>query len=104
MAGEIFISYRRADQDKARLLHAAGQMLGVLDEVVVEEQLMLMTDANGFVSQIHNRMPALLDDGQLEEYLAGDIRDFPPPEMALAVADAVNPLKKKRGEEQGELF
>jgi hypothetical protein len=33
-----------------RLLHAAGQMLRVLDEVVVEEQLMLMTDADGFAS------------------------------------------------------
>jgi hypothetical protein len=33
-----------------RLLHAAGQMLGVLDEVVIEEQLMLMPDADGFVS------------------------------------------------------
>ena len=29
MAGEIFISYRRADQDKARLLHALLKQRGV---------------------------------------------------------------------------
>ncbi len=65
---------------------------------------MIMTDANDFVLKIHDRMPALLHEGAMDEYLAGRMKRFPPAEVALRVADAANPLKKKRNEEQRELF
>jgi len=65
---------------------------------------MIMTDSNAFVSKIHDRMPALLHEEQLEEYLAGGIQRFHPAEVELKVADAVNPLKKKPPLVQDELF
>jgi putative SOS response-associated peptidase YedK len=65
---------------------------------------MIMTDANAFVSKIHNRMPALLGEEELEAYLSGLIVRPAPAELALAVCDAANPLKKKPTAIQQELF
>ena len=65
---------------------------------------MIMTDANDFVSKIHDRMPVLLPDGELDNYLASGSMIFAPSEVELAVVATANPLKKRRGGEQGELF
>ena len=65
---------------------------------------MLMTDANSFVAKIHDRMPVLLPDGALDNYLASGSISFTSSEVELAVVATANPLKKMRGGEQGELF
>ena len=65
---------------------------------------MIMTEANPFVSKIHHRMPLLLDDEALDDYLADGVRNFVTAGMPLAVAATANPLKKNLGNQQGELF
>lgn len=65
---------------------------------------MIMTDANAFVSSVHNRMPMLLDEDALDDYLADGIRSFAPAAVPLAVAATANPLKKRSQNAQGELF
>ena len=63
---------------------------------------MITTKANALVAPIHDRMPAVLQDAQLPDYLAGKIKTFAPADDLLQVADAANPLTKKPA--QGELF
>lgn len=65
---------------------------------------MIMTDANAFVSRIHDRMPALLLEEELDDYLMGSIGKFRPAEVELEVMDAENPLKKKAEDGQLDLF
>lgn len=65
---------------------------------------MIMTDANPFVSTIHDRMPALLHLQELEPYLAEPPVAFAPSTVDLQVADAANPLKRNAGPMQQELF
>jgi len=67
---------------------------------------MFTTDANAFMTPIHDRMPALLDDEQLQTYLEGSATIFHPDEELLNVqSDAPNPLKKPSPPDpQGTLF
>lgn len=68
---------------------------------------MITTEPNSLAAPIHDRMPAVLTDSELEPYLAGEIRNFRPPSEMLEVRDAPNPLVKRqpsRREEQTFLF
>jgi putative SOS response-associated peptidase YedK len=66
---------------------------------------MITTAANSFVAPIHDRMPAVLEDGEARDYLAGGKNTFAPLPGSLRVEDAINPLVKRKGTaEQGELF
>jgi putative SOS response-associated peptidase YedK len=65
---------------------------------------MIMTDSNGFVSAIHDRMPALLRDGETEIYLSGGPGGISPAAVELAVRVVASPLKRKPAEIQGDLF
>jgi len=66
---------------------------------------MITTEANSFVASIHDRMPAVLEESEAREYLAGRKNTFAPAPESLRVADAVNPLlKRKEPPVQGELF
>jgi putative SOS response-associated peptidase YedK len=65
---------------------------------------MIMMNSNGFVSAIHDRMPALLRDGETEIYLSGGISVFSPAAVELAVRAVASPLKRKPAEIQGDLF
>jgi len=66
---------------------------------------MITTAANSKMEPIHHRMPAILSPQEAEAYLVGDMRTFSPPPEAIQVADATNPLvKKKPPSAQGELF
>lgn len=66
---------------------------------------MLTTDANEFVSSIHHRMPAFLDQDQQNQYLSQSLSNFEPSELPLEINDAPNPLlKNPPTHTQGELF
>jgi putative SOS response-associated peptidase YedK len=66
---------------------------------------MITTAANSRVEAIHHRMPAILRHDEVDAYFAGDIRSYSPPPEIIQVADAPNPLvKKKPPSAQGELF
>ena len=65
---------------------------------------MIMTDSNGFVSAIHDRMPALLRDGETEIYLSGGPGGISPAAVELAVRAVASPLKRKPAEIRGDLF
>lgn len=66
---------------------------------------MITTAANSFVASVHDRMPAVLEDGEAQAYLAGGRNTFAPAPESLRVEDAVNPLvKRKEPPVQGELF
>ncbi len=66
---------------------------------------MITTAANSFVASIHDRMPAVLDDGEARDYLEGRKNTFAPVPESLRVENAVNPLlKPKEPPLQGELF
>jgi putative SOS response-associated peptidase YedK len=66
---------------------------------------MITTAANPTVEPIHHRMPAILNDLEVEAYLEGDMHSFSPLPEILQVADAPNPLiKKAPPPAQGELF
>lgn len=66
---------------------------------------MITTAANTFVASIHDRMPAVLEDGEARTYLAGGKNSFAPAPESLRVDDAVNPLlKRKEPPVQGDLF
>jgi putative SOS response-associated peptidase YedK len=65
---------------------------------------MLTTSPNAVMEPIHNRMPALLGEQELEPYLEGALEKFTPAPELLCVHDAPNPLRKKRASDgQGEL-
>ncbi len=66
---------------------------------------MITTAANSLVSSIHDRMPAILEDGETRDYLEGRKNTFDPAPETLKVADTANPLiKAKAPPAQGELF
>ncbi|MEP4078117.1 SOS response-associated peptidase [Haloferula sp.] len=66
---------------------------------------MITTAANSRMEPIHHRMPAILNPEEADAYLDGNMRTFAPPPEAIQVADAPNPLiKKKPPPAQGELF
>ena len=65
---------------------------------IVSTRLIRRTDP----APIHERMPAVLGDSELADYLAGEVTAFAPKADALEVTDAVNPLSGKPV--QGELF
>lgn len=66
---------------------------------------MITTAANSVVSPIHHRMPAILNHEEADAYLGGETFNFTSPPDCLRVADAPNPLiKKKPPSAQGELF
>ncbi|MDP0491220.1 MAG: SOS response-associated peptidase [Verrucomicrobiota bacterium JB023] len=65
---------------------------------------MITTEANKWMEPIHHRMPAILEGEERGDFLAGGLREFAPGEEVLQVEDAANPLVKKKGWEQGELF
>jgi putative SOS response-associated peptidase YedK len=66
---------------------------------------MITTDANERMAPIHDRMPALLEEGEVEDYLAGAMSRFAPLAESLKVEDSSNPLVKSKGMSvQGELF
>lgn len=65
---------------------------------------MITTTANSVAAPVHNRMPAVLDDEVIDAFLDGALCVFHPLPELLQVADAANPLRKKSGAGQGELF
>jgi putative SOS response-associated peptidase YedK len=66
---------------------------------------MITTAANSTMEPIHHRMPAILNKAESDAYLAGETFTFSPPPHAIQVADAPNPLRKKKPPSaQGELF
>ncbi len=66
---------------------------------------MITTDANALMAPIHDRMPAILEEGDIAGYLAGEMSTFTPSCESLKVEDSLNPLVKPRGTSvQGELF
>ncbi|MEO8614754.1 MAG: SOS response-associated peptidase family protein [Luteolibacter sp.] len=65
---------------------------------------MITTTANTVAAPVHNRMPAVLGPQEIDAYLDGASATFRPAPERLCVADAVNPLRKKSGPVQGELF
>lgn len=66
---------------------------------------MLTTDANDFVSPIHHRMPAFLDQERQNQYLSQSLSTLEPSVLSLEVNDALNPLLKNPPRHtQGELF
>jgi putative SOS response-associated peptidase YedK len=66
---------------------------------------MVTTGANSMMAPIHDRMPAILEEGEISGYLAGEMDRFSPPSENLKVEDSLNPLIKSKGTSvQGELF
>ena len=69
---------------------------------------MIMTEATGIVTPIHDRMPVLIAGEYAQRYLSGGSGELTFPPVALAVEEAENPLKgAKPGPPtpvQGELF
>lgn len=66
---------------------------------------MITTAANSTMEPIHHRMPAILNNEEVDDFLAGDMLSFSPASGAIKVTDAPNPLiKKKPPSAQGELF
>lgn len=55
---------------------------------------MVTTDPNAVAATVHDRMPAILEPHELEDWLAGRLRRFSPPAESLRVDNATNPLKK----------
>ena len=54
---------------------------------------MLTSEPSGFVRQVHDRMPALLTDQQLEPYLDGGLHEFGPSAVSLQYEGAANFLR-----------
>lgn len=65
---------------------------------------MIMTDADSFVSAVHDRMPVLLREGETETYLSGGPCVLSITPVELAVRAVASPLKRKPAETQGDLF
>ncbi len=66
---------------------------------------MITTGANELMAPIHDRMPAVLEEGEIAGYLAGKMNTFTPSPESLRVDDSPNPLIKPKGTSvQGELF
>ncbi len=54
---------------------------------------MITTDPNTAVEPVHDRMPAVLDDGQIGPYLEGTLDGFGPSSVGLEYREAANFLK-----------
>ncbi len=54
---------------------------------------LVTTTPNRMVAKYHSRMPALLTQGQLSEFLEGRLREFDFPEAGLSVREVASPLK-----------
>lgn len=54
---------------------------------------MLTTDPSAFVRRVHDRMPAVLGEEQIDPYLDGDLHEFGPSSVPLQHAAAANFLK-----------
>ena len=72
---------------------------------------MITTEPNGLLAPVHDRMPAVLTDGQIAPFLRGDLNSFGPSAVALQYVEAANFLKsvkpatlEKPPPAQGELF
>ncbi len=70
---------------------------------------MITTEPNELLAPVHDRMPAVLSNAQIEPFLAGDLRAFGPSAVALRYHEAANFLKagkhtKPAPPAQGELF
>lgn len=55
---------------------------------------MVTTDPNDLVATIHDRMPAVLEPHELDDWLEGKIRHFKPSALSLRIDPAANPLKR----------
>lgn len=69
---------------------------------------MLTTEPSAFVRAVHDRMPAVLSDGQIGSFLDGDLHEFGPSSVPLQHVGSANFLKPDSppptGGEQGFLF
>lgn len=66
---------------------------------------MLTTEPTEYVRRVHDRMPAVLADEQVEPFLDGELHTFGPSTVALAGVEAANFLKSEPpGDSQGFLF
>lgn len=69
---------------------------------------MITTDPNATVRPVHDRMPAVLTQDQINPYLDHELDEFGPSRVELAYSQAENFLSHKRGkkpsEDQGRLF
>lgn len=70
---------------------------------------MITTEPNEVLAPVHDRMPAVLSDTQIEPYLQGELNEFGPSTVALEYEEAANFLKtgpagKKPPPRQGDLF
>jgi putative SOS response-associated peptidase YedK len=65
---------------------------------------MIMTEANDFISSIHHRMPALIEEEWLDLYLSGVDLGLGPADRPLEAKAVPSPLKKPPTDHQGELF
>ncbi len=54
---------------------------------------MLTTESSAFVRKVHDRMPAVLTDSQIDPFLDGDLHEFGPSVVPLQHVGAVNFLK-----------
>ena len=54
---------------------------------------MLTTEPSDFVRKVHDRMPAVLADGQIGPYLDGELHEFGPSSVPLQHVGAANFLK-----------
>lgn len=55
---------------------------------------MITTEPNGVLAPVHDRMPAVLTDEQIPDYLAGELHEFGPSAVPLIYSEAANFLKK----------
>ena len=63
---------------------------------------MITTAPSAMIEPVHDRMPAILADGQIGPFLAGELHEFGPSPVPLEFSEAANFLKKQP--DQGELF
>jgi putative SOS response-associated peptidase YedK len=56
---------------------------------------MLTTEPSECVRKVHDRMPAVLADGQIDPFLDGDLHEFGPSSVLLQYVGAANFLKPK---------
>jgi putative SOS response-associated peptidase YedK len=70
---------------------------------------MITTEPNAVLAPVHDRMPAVLDEAQIEPYLRGELHAFGPSSVALQYQEAANFLKpdppgNNPPPRQGDLF
>lgn len=80
-----------------------------LDEERGECFSMITTEPNRVVEPVHDRMPCVLSDAQIPQFLEGELNQFGPSSVVLEFHEAANFLKSKATDEkappdQAELF